>query len=154
MESQLPQRKNLRLPQFDYRSEGAYYVTLCTQGKKPLLCRIIPGPEGREPRMDYTSIGKTAEEFLRQMPGIDKFVIMPNHIHLIVFSDGKGLSLGRKIQIFKGNVTRRIKQSIWQREYYEHVIRDEADYQIKWKYIDDNPSKWASDEYYYRSEEK
>ena len=92
--------------------------------------------------------GVVVDELIQKIPGIDKYVIMPNHVHLIVFNDESGVSISRKIQYFKSNVTRALGRSIWQREYYDHVIRGEEDYRVKWKYIDDNPAKWSSDELY------
>ena len=94
-----------------------------------------------------TSLGKLVEEVIRKIPGIDQYVIMPNHIHLIIFQNGTQ-NLPKTIQFFKINTTRKIGESIWQRSYYDHVIRDEADYLTKWKYIDENPAKWADDDYY------
>jgi len=92
---------------------------------------------------------------------------MPNHIHIlvcIVGDDGNRpanvadqradchpplqKSIPNMVQGFKGAVTRRIGFSIWQRSYYDHIIRNEKEYQKIWKYIDDNPLKWELDEYY------
>ena len=101
---------------------------------------------------------------------IDKYVIMPNHIHFILIKNdlieeratarvATTVTVGRIVGAYKSVVANEwlkiCKQSdevmgkIWQRNYYEHVIRDENDYQIKWNYIEDNPIKWAEDEYYY-----
>ena len=149
MEQNLPKRKPLRLPQFDYSSPGAYFLTICTAEKQKLLCRIVPPTmEGDAPRIVLFPNGVNVDEMIRKIPGIDKYVIMPNHVHLIVLNDESGVSISRKIQYFKSNVTRKIGHSIWQREYYDHVIRCEEDHRVKWKYIDDNPAKWASDEFY------
>ena len=149
METKQPQRKRMRLPDYDYTATGAYYLTLCTQNKEKILCRIIPPDrEGEAPRIILSPIGKRVEEMIQKIPGIDKYVIMPNHVHMIVMNDDSGFPLSRKIQYFKSNLTRIIGRSIWQREYYDHIIRNELDYQTKWKYIDDNPAKWADDDYY------
>ena len=85
---------------------------------------------------------------IRLIPGIDKYVIMPNHIHMIILNGVGDTSLARKIQFFKSNLTRKLGRSIWQRNYYEYVIRSEQDYLVRWKYIDDNPAKWATDDYF------
>ena len=72
---------------------------------------------------------------------------MPNHIHMIIHkTDGKPIA--SDIRSFKVLVTKSIGKSIWQRSFYDHIIRNEADYLIKWKYIDENPAKWADDDYY------
>ena len=149
MENKQPQRKRMRLPNYDYTAPGAYFLTLCTQNKEKILCRIMPPDrEGGAPRTILSPVGTRVEEMIQRIPGIDKYVIMPNHIHMIVRNDESGFPLSRKIQFFKSNLTRTIGRSIWQREYYDHIIRNELDYQIKWKYIDDNPAKWADDDYY------
>lgn len=149
MDNERPQRKGLRLKNYDYSSNGAYFVTICTDGKEKNLCRLLP-PEtdGAAPRQILSPIGKAVEEMIGRIPGIDKYVIMPNHIHMIIMSDGAGLPLSRKIRFFKSNLTRKLGHPIWQREYYDHVIRDEYDYRVKWKYIDDNPARWTDDDYY------
>ena len=75
---------------------------------------------------------------------------MPNHVHLLLQLSGDAApALGRIIQQLKGTVSKQLGTSIWQDKYYDHVIRDENDFLIKYKYISDNPSKWAEDEYYY-----
>ena len=143
-----PQRKNLRLPHYNYADEGAYYVTICTDHKLQILCNLAPPAlEGNEPNCHLTPVGHTVEEMILAIPGIDKYVVMPNHIHMIVLNRPGDTALSRKMQYFKANVTRKLGRNIWQRNYYEHVIRDEQDYLTKWKYIDDNPMKWASDDY-------
>ena len=71
---------------------------------------------------------------------------MPNHIHMIIHKTN-GKSLVSDIRSFKGLTTKKIGKSIWQNYYYDHIIRDEEDYLIKWNYIDSNPGKWSEDEY-------
>ena len=149
MPTDRPQRKTIRLPNYDYSSEGAYFVTICTAEKEKLLCRYAaPAMEGDTPVFFPTPVGRTVEDMIRRSPGIDKYVIMPNHVHMIVFNSDNDASLAKKIQYFKSNLTRRLGRSIWQRGYYEYVIRSERDYLVRWKYIDDNPAKWATDDYY------
>ena len=92
-------------------------------------------------------MGKIVDEAIRKIPGIDKYVIMPNHVHLILWNQDQG-NVATKIKVFKNVVAGKSGRKIWQTSYYDHVIRDDSDFLIKWKYIDDNPAKWASDEYY------
>ena len=149
MPTDRPPRKTIRLPNYDYSSEGAYFVTICTEGKANILCQYsLPALEGDAPVFFPTQIGRAVDDMIRRIPGIDKYVIMPNHVHLIVFNGTNDASLAKKIQFFKSNLTRKLGCPIWQRSYYEYVIRSERDYLVRWKYIDDNPAKWASDEYY------
>ena len=147
MDHEQPTRKRMRLEGFDYSKNGAYYITICTEHKEKLLCDIRPIEKDGLPQVTMSPMGKIVEETIKKIPGIDQYVVMPNHIHLIIFHDGKQ-SISKIIQFFKVNTTRKIGRSIWQRSFYDHIIRDETDYQIKWKYIDDNIAKWADDDYY------
>ena len=88
---------------------------------------------------------------------VDKHVIMPNHVHAIIYLEAEkgGQSrppLQRVMQRFKSITTRygweSGHQKLWQRSFYDHVIRNEADYLRAWQYIDDNPAHWVEDEYY------
>ena len=86
---------------------------------------------------------------------IAKYVIMPNHIHMIVEigAEAGGASpsptLSDVVRVIKSLSTRRsMQKKLWQRSYYEHVIRGERDYQEIWTYIDNNPIKWTLDRYY------
>ena len=89
-------------------------------------------------------------------PGVavDKYVVMPNHIHLILTlpcNDGRALrapTVSRIIRAWKETVTKTLGAPIWQKTFYDHVIRDENDYLRIWDYIDTNPLRWAEDEYY------
>ena len=141
-------RKTPRLQGYDYSREGVVFVTVCVEGRQKILCSIRePEMEGDAPKTVLSEIGTVVERFTDSMPGIDKYVIMPNHVHLIVMNQ-PGETISQKIRSWKILISKEIGKSIWQRSFYDHVIRDELDYLTKWKYIDDNPIKWASDEYY------
>ena len=141
-------RKKLRLQDYDYSTNGAYFLTVCTRQKQKLLCEIqVPVIEGDAPILTLTPVGAIVAAATEKIPGIDKYVIMPNHVHMIVFQED-GKSIPTKIRLWKSVITSKCGMSIWQDSYYDHVIRDEKDYRIKWKYIDDNPMKWASDDYF------
>ncbi|MBQ1473690.1 MAG: transposase, partial [Ruminococcus sp.] len=85
---------------------------------------------------------------------VDNFVIMPNHVHLLLFlycDDGRAMlvpTVARVVQQLKGVITKHIGYSIWQTRFYDHVIRTERDYRDIYTYIDNNPAHWAEDEYY------
>ncbi len=141
-------RKTPRLQGYDYSREGVVFVTVCVEGRQKILCSICePEIEGDAPETVLSEIGTVVEQYTNSMPGIDKYVIMPNHVHLIVFNR-PGETISQKIRSWKILISKEIGKSIWQRSFYDHVIRDERDYLTKWKYIDDNPIKWSSDEYY------
>ena len=111
-----------------------------------------------------TPIGSIVEKCLERLEDvesgvhIDKYVIMPNHVHAIVCLNermgGQGRPpLQRIVQRFKSISTRSCwkfgLKTLWQRSFYDHVIRCEDDYLRIWQYIDENPAKWAEDEYYF-----
>ena len=146
-------RKRIRLPEYDYSQAGAYFVTICTKDKIPLLSRIaIVGDDAHIVPSGY---GQVVERYVRSIPGMDKYVIMPNHIHMIIRIEGGPMwasaptqSLSTRVKSFKTLVTKEIGVSLFQRSYYDHVIRGEQDYQEIWNYIDQNPLRWTLDEHY------
>ena len=180
MEKQLPQRKPTRLSDFDYSTEGAYFVTICTQDRKQILSEIVKVGEGLAPP-EYLTIlkpcGKIADEQIHLLeeryPNITvmDYVIMPDHIHMIIFirktaggaspsptSGGKvcgneagGASpsptLDGVVCSFKSLTSRACKKQVgiekmFQRSFFDHVIRDMKDYETRRKYIYENPMRW------------
>ena len=140
-----PKRKRLRLQDYDYSQDGYYFLTICTRGKEELLSRITLKEDGSA-KVVLSHYGTVAESYLQSIPGIDKYVIMPNHIHMIIHKTN-GKSIVSDMRSYKALVTKQIGESIWQDSYYDHIIRNEEDYREKWRYIDQNPAKWADDEY-------
>ena len=165
-------RKKIRLPESEYES-GRYFVTICTEKRAKILANLEPlvgaddsvRPYGASPgvTISLTQIGETVKECLERLTNeedgifVDKYVIMPNHLHAVICLEGGmgGQSrppLQRVIQRFKSITTRRVwtmgRKNLWQRSYYDHVVRDEADYLRIWQYIDENPARWAEDKYY------
>ncbi|MBE6741187.1 MAG: hypothetical protein E7570_02695 [Ruminococcaceae bacterium] len=109
------------------------------------------------PKPELTDYGKIAEKHLLLIPGIKHYVIMPNHIHLIIVKDNDGkirascpTTVSSDIRSFKTVVTKEIGRSIWQARFHDHIIRDDYDYMLHVQYIDENPKKWlmGKDEYY------
>ncbi|MBR6653401.1 MAG: transposase [Oscillospiraceae bacterium] len=153
---ELPNRKKQRLSQFDYSSENYYFVTICTADKKHLF-----GKAG-----ELNQFGKIAEKKILDIPNhhygvrIDKYAVMPNHIHAIVVLGCAGKTPTEKIPSlytvlgsYKSSVTREIHEiapevTVWQSSYNDHVIRNNADYSNIWQYIDQNPERWNEDELY------
>ena len=169
MENDLKKRKPTRLKDFDYGTTGAYFVTVCTENRKPILSDIInPVGEGLAPpeySVKLTSCGEIAKEQLKLLENrfpnvsIENFVIMPNHIHAIIFLHEKtgGASpsptLNDVICVFKSLTARICKQrfgieKIFQRSFHDHIIRDREDYEKHVKYICENPMNWYFDELY------
>ena len=162
---ELPERKPNRLPCFDYSTPGAYFVTICTQDKLPLLGTIVGGGALDAPDVRLSRYGEIAQKYIlsgNRIPGVtvDKFVIMPNHIHLILLVDDTadtGTSrapsptnavIPHFVSTLKRFCHRDFGKKIFQRSYHDHVIRNEASYQKIWQYIDNNPTLWQEDCFY------
>lgn len=156
----LPKRKQNRLKNYDYSQNGAYFITICTTDRKPLLSRITVGAHSvRPPVTELSNYGEIVKEKIENIPShyenilIDNYVVMPNHIHLIISITENGRTLcaptiPRIIKHFKESVTKSIGYSIWQKGFYDHIIRDYNDYITKAEYIENNPAKWLEDELY------
>ena len=158
----LPQRKHTRLKNYDYSKNGYYFITICTKDKKPILGKIVGRDALIPPDIILSNIGKIVDEYINNVNNIynfikiDKYVIMPNHIHMIIkfeFPLDGGMLASRPtlhtiIRSIKTMVTKELGYSIWQSSYYEHIIRNQQSYQEIWQYIDNNPLKWELDELY------
>ena len=162
-------RQSTRLPRFDYTRQGAYFVTLCTRNRACLFGDIVNG------EMRLNDIGNLADGLWQEIPvhfpqvEIDAWIVMPNHVHgVIVIADPhvgathasplqrpsgprKG-SLGAIAGAYKAAVSKHLNRPghpcglpIWQRNYYDHVIRDDAALDLIRQYITDNPARWDED---------
>jgi len=155
---------------YDYSSPGAYFVTICTQNRECLFGDIVNG------KMVLNDIGKiVADEWIktgdiRDEIELDAWVVMPNHFHGIVMirrgdrpvaptptplPGPRPKSIGSLMSGFKSAVTKRINKirqtpgiSVWQRNFYEHIIRNETELGNIRQYIINNPLNWRSDENY------
>ena len=154
----LPKWKPTRLPEFDYSTPGAYFITICTKDRKNLFWEDV-GASIARPQL--TPWGEIADKAISQIPkyypaiSVDHYVIMPNHIHLLLQintdTDGRPMvapTISIVVQQLKGVITKQIGQSVWQKLFHDHVIRGDADYLKIWEYIDNNPAKWEEDCFY------
>ena len=161
-------RRSIRLKGYDYSSNGAYYVTIVTQGREHFFGHIT------NKEMVLNDAGQMIVKWWNELPNkfpnieLGTMVIMPNHFHNIIHIVGADLrvrpndetpkpSLPQIIQWFKTMTTneyiRGVKQfnwkpfnrKLWQRDYYEYIIRNERELQQKTDYILDNPSRWEDD---------
>ena len=173
----LPVRKNTRLKEYDYSSNGLYFITICAHNRRNIFGSITDG------KIMLNEYGKIVESHIGKMNifyddvTVDKFVVMPNHLHLIIDicrerivcvpqnkTDKTKMAVPKLIQIFKSAITKecrkitdngthtmrslRYSQQMWQKSYHDHIIRDEHEYQKIWEYIDTNLLKWELDKYY------
>ncbi len=161
---QFPKRKPTHMKSFDYSENHRYFITICSDGKRKMVSDISVGEGLAPPVIHLSAIGKIIEEQLLALSTrypqieIENHVIMPNHLHMILRLENTGGASPSPtthdiICTLKSLVTRSCRQigyrgNIWQRSYYEHIIRNEDDYKNTWIYIDNNPARWSEDEYY------
>ena len=151
-------RKPNRLEGYDYSQSGVYFLTVCTKGRAPLfweMSRVSNAVGATCGRPPLSALGKMALEELQRLeqiyPGVHvhKIAVMPDHIHLLVgLEEGRPQvaptpSIPRLMQQFKGKMTKLAGRPIWQKSYYDHVIRDENDFLAKWNYMEHNPGEWV-----------
>ena len=152
----LPTRKHPRLKHYDYSQTGCYHITICTKNRTPFLSRILPADSpAQRATIQLTPVGIITDNYLTNIPHVypgvvlDKYAIMPNHVHLLLFlSDSSKTSVQTIVRSLKRMVTKAFGQSIWQDSFYDVVIRNDAMYRCEWEYIDSNPDKWAEDDLY------
>ena len=172
MEKELPVRKSIRLRGYDYSQDGAYYITICTQDRANLYGDVIVGADLVSARVELSGAGRMIDRIYTEIVSsfhdvfCDKYIIMPNHFHCILFikrADTRSAptaAIGSVVQAFKSKTTvayingvkagsyTPFNKRLWQRNYYEHIIRNEDDYMRIYRYIDENPLKWKEDDYY------
>lgn len=167
-------RSHMRLTGFDYSQAGAYFVTVCAQGRKSLFGNVV------KDKIELNKFGGLVQRGWEDLPckyssiKLDRFVVMPNHIHGIIIIVGAGLprpvdpltdegggetpplqnqpSLSRIIGYFKYQSAKKINElratpgdKVWQRSFYEHVIRDDESLNRIREYIATNPRRWNLD---------
>ncbi len=161
----LPVRKNIRLEGYDYSREGCYFVTICVKGGHYLLWDDIPvGAAFGRPQLSEIGLLIDAEimkiKHIYDCVEIDNYVIMPNHIHMIIrlshsciSNDGHGRpkaapTVSRIMNMFKSSISKQLGYSIWQKLFHDHIIRNEDEYSRISKYINENPFRWNEDSYF------
>ncbi|MFZ5392042.1 MAG: transposase [Patescibacteria group bacterium] len=190
-------RKTIRLPNYDYSSPDDYFVTICTKDRECLLGNVI------DDEMVLNKYGKIIEQYWFDLPNhypniiLDEFVVMPNHVHMIISIVGAGsprpstvlprpsmnqnairnikpihqindncvrgeetsplrkirkITLGNIVAYFKYQTTKQINKilcnighKIWQRNYFERIIRNERELNKTREYIQNNPYNWPND---------
>ena len=165
-------RRSIRLKEYDYSQPGTYFVTICTHRRECLLGKFGEG------KIHLSTAGLAVQSIWEKLPqrychtGIDIYRVMPNHFHGIITIDvgaihesplrlpmlirsRRKMLLSKMVGYFKMNSAKKINQlratpdqSVWQRNYYEHVIRNEFDFEDIREYIQNNPLKWLGDEYH------
>ena len=162
-----PKRKRNRLKDYDYSSNGAYFITICTKDRKNIFWdKEQPDFVGEDIILPSDSVrlspyGKIAEEAIKNIPKyyshieLLQYVVMPNHVHMILlipYDNGRMISSPTSILTVVGQMKRYVSKksgiAIWQRSFHDHVIRDKNDYEKISRYIYENPIKWQYDCFY------
>ncbi|MDR1204481.1 MAG: hypothetical protein LBL26_03245 [Peptococcaceae bacterium] len=154
-----PSRKSNRLKDYDYSRAGAYFLTICAKGRLELFSRIVVRETPCRSTVELTDIGKIIAAEIEKFSDaydfvtVEHYVIMPNHVHMIVLINGGGRqnaapTVPRMIKQWKRAVSLKVGYSIWQRSFYDHVVRNENDHREIMEYIENNPAKWDEDRYH------
>ena len=162
------------LRDWDYRSRGWYFVTICSQNRRAIFGHIV------DSEMRLSAIGKVADSELRELSGhylnvsVDEHIVMPNHIHAITMIDGEHMftpsakvrvealtafeppragSLSAIARSYKAGVTLKCRdlgfhQEIWQARFHDHLLRGDKVISAVREYIRSNPANWAKDKDY------
>ncbi|MBE5792348.1 MAG: hypothetical protein E7322_09370 [Clostridiales bacterium] len=170
MDKEMPKRKPLRIKNYDYNTPDACFITFCTHNRKNTLAKLV-GAIHESPEMQLTEEGRIVDPIINsiseRIPGaIDRYVIMPNHVHLLIrlYGDCKGAEksasdenrrsfLSKVVGYIKMNASKEIRKrnrntEVWRRGYHDHVIRNQQDYDMIYKYIVNNPKQWELDRLY------
>lgn len=175
MRPDFPRRKRNRLHSYDYREAGYYFITICTRNRKEYLSSILVGNGlDRSARIRYTQYGEIAHRDLLALLGhfpnvrVDRFAIMPNHVHVILVLEKIPFTastaaewktgetersrpfptISTVIGQYKSGVSRKAGFPLWQKSFYDHIIRNEQDYWQIAHYIETNPLRWKQDRFY------
>ena len=134
-------RRANRMSNYDYSEDGLYFVTVCTYERRALLGEVINTDYQTGAYVRLTEEGVLVNAAICRLPEvfdgikIHHFVVMPNHIHLLIELKGASISLSSILNYYKGYVTRRCGRTIWQKSFYDHVVRNEKEYRRIWEYI-------------------
>ena len=193
---EMKKRKHPRLKGYSYSNNGVYFITVCTKNRHEILGEVVgrdalgaPSPRDAlgapSPRdalgassFQYSQYGAIVRNEIEETPShyegvtIDKYVVMPNHIHMIIAINRDDDIVGRDapgalspcpsapgasrpteliptiIAILKKKTNRAIGFPIWQTSYHDHIVRDDAEYQRIWEYVDKNHHAWLNDRYH------
>ncbi|MBQ4550806.1 MAG: transposase [Oscillospiraceae bacterium] len=142
-----PERKQNRIPGYDYATPNYYFITICTHQKQCLFGTVE----------HLNGYGQIAADLLLKIPEhfplvtVDKFVVMPNHIHAIIILQDASTDARKNLSVIIGQYKAAVSQKlhgampgriIWQKSFYDRIIRNEQGYQEAWHYIDENPVRW------------
>ena len=161
----LPERKKMRLENYNYNENGAYFITICTKNRQPILSNVISVGDDAHIVPQLSEIGEIADKYIKQLNSfynnisVDTYVIMPDHIHLLLQINGgrsrtpvpteseqkidnKNSFVAKFVSTLKRFCNKEYGCNVWQNGYYDHVVRNFQDYIETFEYIENNPMKW------------
>ncbi len=160
---EIHRRRSIRLKGYDYSRVGAYFLTICTRNRESIFGDVIGGEMVLNDDGIIVADEWRKSGVMRNEIELDEWVVMPNHFHgILIVNDGRGTArraptlerFGRPVsgsvptivRSFKSAVTKRINElnqtpgaKLWQRNYYEHVIRNDRELKHLREYIRNNP---------------
>ena len=158
MNKELPIRKKNRWEYHDYSSGGIYFLTVCTAGRQCIFWDIEKTLETLNtasdiiPSMIHLSpYGTIAEKAINNIPdiypyiSIAEYVVMPDHIHIMLSMEGDSIpktTISQVINQMKDSISKETGASIWQKSFFDHVIRNRKDFDKHMQYIIENPIRW------------
>ena len=169
---ELKNRKTPRYQSFDYNSVGVYFITICTQNRRSILSLVVGTGVLDCPQIELTQYGEIADKYIKQLNdfyehlSVEKYVIMPNHIHFLLWVKENKTDNGQSrtpvptnieransvcsqfVSTFKRFCNKEYGENIWQARFNDHIIRNRDDYEEHVKYICENPIRWYYDELY------
>ena len=156
-----PVRKRNRLENYDYNTAGSYFITICTENKEKLFGFVTDGTEFEVPGVRLSEMGLIVErqiQSINRVPfvHVEKYVVMPNHVHMILSVEDNDRKQERPsnslipstIGGFKRICARKIGRDVFQRSYFDNIIRTQRRFDLIWNYIADNPRRWKQDRFY------
>ena len=162
-------RKPLRIANYDYNSNGVYFLTFCTRNREKLLGNVVGDGDLDVPQVQLSDYGKVVDQYVQSVDRLHyakllHYVVMPNHFHAIleifradmesaptvmeIVQSFKRHAVVEYIRAVKEKILPPFEGTIWQRSFYDHVIRNEEDYRRIAYYIENNPLAWELDELY------
>lgn len=159
-------RKTTRLKNVDYSSNCLVFLTICTKDRRCILSNVVGTGILDGPQIELTHYGKIADKYINQLNefydnlSVESYVVMPNHIHMILWvkqKDGpsgtpvptlQNSAVSKFVGTYKRLCNKQAGFNLWQYRSFDHVIRNEDDYQKHLNYIYENPIRWKFDELY------
>ncbi len=151
----------------DYNRSVVAFLTICTKDRRCILSRIVGTGVPDSPQIELTQYGKIADKYIKQLNdfydylSVERYVIMPNHIHILLWVKGDGCgpsgtpvptvqntATARFLSTFKRFCNKEIGENIWQYRSNDHIIRNHQDCEEHLRYIYENPMRWYYDELY------